>query len=161
MKINIIAAVARGNVIGKDNKLPWHIPGELKRFKEITMGHPIVMGRKTFESIGRPLPGRENVVLTRNKDYKQEGVTIYNSPIPLCYHFNDTDEELFIIGGEDIYKMFLLMADKLYLTQIDEYYEGDVFFPEVEWGDFKLIDTKTGEGEIRHRFVTYERKNND
>jgi dihydrofolate reductase len=152
MIISIIAAVSNNNVIGKDNKLPWHLPGDLKRFKELTTGHTIIMGRKTFESIGRPLPSRRNIVVTRNKDYKADGVEIIHS-IKEALDLVKNEDEVFIIGGEEIYKLALPMANKIYLTRINKEYDGDAFFPELgpEWSGTECIK-KEG-----YEFCMYEK----
>jgi len=162
MKINLIAAMSEHRVIGKDGDIPWKLSDDLKRFKKITMGHPIIMGRKTFESIGRTLPGRENIVLTRQKDYRRKGVTVFNDINSLT----DTLKflaisDVFVIGGEEVYEAFLPTADKLYLTVVTGEYEGDAFFPPVEWNEFKEIDAEMGEGEPKHVFLILERKSNE
>lgn len=118
-------------MIGKDNKMPWHLPADLKRFKAVTMAKPIVMGRKTYESIGRPLPGRQNVIISRNPDYKAEGCEVVNS-IDAAIELLSDDEEIMIIGGGFLYSQMLEKADKLYLTLIDLEIDGDTCFPEYE-----------------------------
>ncbi|WP_018692978.1 type 3 dihydrofolate reductase [Algicola sagamiensis] len=129
MKISLIVAMDENRVIGLDNQMPWHLPADLKHFKSVTMGKPIVMGRKTFESIGRPLPGRENVVLTRSQDYQPEGVTVCHSKDELLSRLQSY-EEVMIIGGGNIYQQFLQEAETLYLTQIHASFNGDTFFPD-------------------------------
>ncbi len=140
MNISIIAAMTKNRVIGKNNQLPWHLPEDLRHFKEITMGHPIIMGRKTFESIGKPLQGRKNIVLTRNEAWSAEGVESY-------HHLDDVmaalcnEEEIFIIGGAEIFKTVLPKADKLYLTFIQEDISGDTYFPELNLkDDYEIIN---------------------
>lgn len=158
MIINLIAAVSDNLVIGKDGQIPWKVPGDLKRFKKITMGFPIVMGRKTFESIGKPLPGRENIVLTKKKDCHIEGVRVCHSVkdvFPMCSFLMAS--QIFIIGGEKIYEAFLPFADKLHLTLVHRNYEGDAFFPYFDDSDFKEIERIKGEGEPEHSYVTLER----
>ena len=133
--IHMIAAVARDGGIGKDNGLLCHIPADLKRFKALTMGHTIVMGRKTWESIGRPLPGRRNVVVTRNADYRAEGAEVVPSLEEAFRTLADTDT-VFVIGGGEIYRQALPSADVVWLTKIDADFEGDTTFPELpesEW----------------------------
>lgn len=130
--IRIIAAVGRNRELGKDNSLVWRLPSDLRRFKELTTGHAVVMGRKTFESIGRALPGRENIVITRNPDFSSEGVEVANSfekAMELCYW------NCYVIGGAEIYSIALPRAEKLYLTKVDGEFEADAFFPEFgpEW----------------------------
>jgi dihydrofolate reductase len=123
--ITLIAAYSKNKVIGIDNKLPWHLPEDLKRFKALTLGKNIVMGRKTFESIGRPLPGRTNIVLSKS-GFKAEGVVVYDSIPDIINDYSD----IIVIGGEQIYKTFLLLADVLEITEIDKEFEGDAFFPD-------------------------------
>ena len=130
----------KNNLIGKNNKIPWHIPGELKRFRAITMGKPIIMGRKTFESIGKPLDGRENVVLTNNKSYKQAGVKSYNNISEVISDFTNYDE-IFIIGGSEIYALVLPLAHKLYVTKIDKIYDGDTWFPKIHYNEWKIQES--------------------
>jgi len=137
MIVSIIVAVAENGVIGSDNRLIWHIPGDLKRFKSITMGHPIVMGRKTFESIGKPLPGRTNVIISRNKNYEAGGCLVYSS-LEVALHELRHEKEIFIIGGGEIYRQALPVAQKLYLTKIHQSFPGDTFFPEINPGDWKI-----------------------
>ena len=140
MIISLIVAMDKNNLIGKNNKIPWHIPGELKRFRAITMGKPIIMGRKTFESIGKPLDGRENVVLTNNKSYKQTGVKIYNNISEVISDFTNYDE-IFIIGGSEIYALVLPLAHKLYVTKIDKIYDGDTWFPKIHYNEWKIQES--------------------
>ncbi|GGA67859.1 dihydrofolate reductase [Neiella marina] len=133
MRISLIAAMGRNRVIGKDNQMPWHMPADLKHFKQVTMGKPVVMGRKTFESIGRPLPGRLNIVITRDHSYVSEGVSVVDSPEAALAIAQETTDEVMIIGGGQIYQQFLPQATDLYLTFIDAEPEGDAFFP--KWPD--------------------------
>jgi len=140
MIISLIVAMDKNNLIGKNNKIPWHIPGELKRFRAITMGKPIIMGRKTFESIGKPLDGRENVVLTNNKSYKQAGVKSYNNISEVISDFTNYDE-IFIIGGSEIYALVLPLAHKLYVTKIDKIYDGDTWFPKIRYNEWKIQES--------------------
>lgn len=158
MKISIIVAVAgKKRVIGKKGALPWHIPEELKRFKEITMGNPIIMGRITHESIGKALPGRVNIVITREPDYKALGCIVVHSLEEALQQTKSADE-VFIIGGGQIYAEALPLADKLYLTYIDREIEGDVFFP--DYSDFKkkVYESNWQEHEgLRYKFLELER----
>jgi dihydrofolate reductase len=130
-RISIIAAIgAQNNALGRNNNLIWKIPGDLNRFKQLTTGHPIIMGRKTFESIGRPLPNRTNIVITRNNDFKAEGVLITHSfDEALAEAKLIEDEEIFIIGGGEIYKQALPFTHRLYLTLVHDEQDGDVYFP--------------------------------
>ncbi|MEO0443322.1 MAG: dihydrofolate reductase [Pseudomonadota bacterium] len=135
-KLAIIVAMANNRTIGKDNKLLWHLPEDLKHFKRITMGKPMIMGRKTFESIGRPLPGRLNIVLTRQSDWHYDGVKAVSSideamKVATAQAFIDGVDEVMLIGGAELYQATLAMADTLYLTRVDADLNGDAFFPEV------------------------------
>lgn len=147
--ISIIAAVATNNVIGKQGDVPWYISDDLKRFKELTTGKVVLMGRKTFESIlrklGKPLPGRKNVVLTTRENYAvPEGVEVFHSmDRALAAH---ASEDIFVIGGAEIYSQTLHLADKLYLTWIDGVYEGDSFFPEIDERLWKKTEEEKHEG---------------
>lgn len=155
--INIIVAIAKNNVIGKNNEIPWHYPEDLQYFKEVTMGKCVLMGSKTFDSIikclGKPLPGRNNIVLTRNKDFSYPGVTVIND---LESFLKSQTDDIFIIGGSSIYRQTLAYADKLYITFIDEEYEGDTFFPEIDFQNYQLIEKKE-RGKLT--FCVYQRSN--
>ncbi|MBY6019025.1 type 3 dihydrofolate reductase [Ferrimonas balearica] len=131
MRIALIACMARNRVIGKDNQMPWHLPADLKHFKAVTLGKPVVMGRRTFESIGRPLPGRHNIVITRQADYAPEGVTVVAS-IEAAIAAAGAVEELMIIGGGELYTAMLPRADRLYITDVDLDVEGDTHFPDYQ-----------------------------
>jgi dihydrofolate reductase len=154
--ITLIAACSKNRVIGKDNQLIWKVPGDLKRFKELTTGHPILMGRKTFESIGRPLPNRTNIVITRDKNWKQEGCLVYNNFEDVLSIFEK--ENLFVIGGGEIYKMLINLADKIELTLIDKDFEGDAYFPEIDsnWTVEKVESQSCPE--FDYSYITYIRK---
>ncbi|NVJ59032.1 MAG: type 3 dihydrofolate reductase [Gammaproteobacteria bacterium] len=158
-KISLICAMANNRVIGKDNAMPWHMPADLKHFKQTTMGKPIVMGRKTFESIGRPLPGRENVVITRNKDWHSEGVTVVESIEQALEHLQQHDE-IMITGGGNIYQQTIDQADRLYLTFIDLTTDGDAFFPKYDHLELKTVAEETHKADDKnpyeYRFVTYD-----
>ncbi|MDF0533246.1 dihydrofolate reductase [Shewanella yunxiaonensis] len=136
MRIALIAAMANNRVIGKDNKMPWHLPEDLRHFKQVTMGKPVVMGRRTYESIGRPLPGRQNIVITRRSDYILPGVTVASS-FEDAMTKADVCEELMVIGGGQLYAEALPQADVLYLTEIALDVEGDTWFP--HWDDGNWI----------------------
>lgn len=137
--ISLIVATGENRVIGLNNKMPWHLPADLKYFKKITTGHAVVMGRKTFLSIGRPLPNRTNVILTRDKHFKAEGCQVIHS-IEEVLELSK-QENLFIIGGAEVYQQFLAHADKVYLTYIHKSFEGDTFFPELD-DKWKLTSTE-------------------
>src|SRR5688500_18799105 len=133
MTISFLLAASENNVIGKDNKLPWHLPSDLKYFKNLTWGMPVVMGRKTFESFGKPLSGRRNIVISRNNEWKAEGVEIANSiEKAVALAQQSAVNEIFIIGGGEIFKTFLPKAERIYLTRIHHSFDGDAFFPEID-----------------------------
>ncbi|MEH6938568.1 dihydrofolate reductase [Bacillus sp. JJ664] len=157
--IAAIVAMSEGNVIGINNDLPWHLPQELKYFKQITTGHTIIMGRKTYESIGRPLPNRKNVVVTRQSDYEAKGVTVINN---LQEYLNEHKEEvLFVIGGAELFNMAFPYFDTLYITEIHHQFEGDTFFPEFNRNDW-IIKSRSEEqidekSKIKFTYFVYEK----
>jgi dihydrofolate reductase len=132
MKISLIAAMGENRVIGVDNRMPWHLSADLKRFRQITLGKPILMGRRTHESIGKPLTGRENIVLTRDSAYQSPGCTLVHNRDQAVRAAGDAPE-LMVIGGAGLYQEFLPLADRLYLTLIQHTFEGDTFFPTIDW----------------------------
>ena len=138
--ITVIAAIGNNNELGKDNDLIWHLPADLKRFKKVTTGHTIVMGRNTFESIGKPLPNRRSVIITRNQNYHQEGCEVVHS-LEEAISLIQNEEKALIIGGAQIYKETLEkgLADQLDITKVYENFEADVYFPEIKASDWKLI----------------------
>ncbi len=152
----------RNRVIGNNDSLPWHISADLKNFKKITMGKPIVMGRKTHESIGRPLPGRENIIITRDKTYQAEGCTVLNSIDEIFEHCKDV-EEVMITGGSEIYKHTLDQATRLYLTEVHTEVVGDTLFPEFErkkWNEISREAFKADEkNDFDYSFVVLEKSN--
>ena len=164
MTISIIAAVASNNVIGRANQLPWYMPADLKWFKKQTMGHHLLMGRKTFESTGRPLPGRITVVITRNPNYAPEGVAIARSLDEAIGKAQAAgDPEIFIAGGAEIFAQGLHRADRMYITRIHAEPEGDTFFPEFDdVNEWKLVDSEHCEADEKnpfpYSFLTYERQ---
>lgn len=140
MIVSIIVAVGTNFEIGCHNKLLWHLPKDLKNFKEITKGHHMVMGRKTFESIGKPLPGRTSIILTRDKNYKQAGCDIvHDLDHAVLLAEERGEEELFIIGGEEVYRQFMPITDRLYLTKVDWEGEADAFFPTVKMDEWDIL----------------------
>ncbi len=157
--ISLIAAISTNNVIGRDNKIPWHISEDFKRFKSLTMGHPIIMGRKTYESIGKPLPGRINIVITRDENYSPEGVDVVHSvdkAVDLAKTKEGSDE-IFIIGGGQIYSQSMDLADKIYLTVVEQEVQGDIFFP--DYSNFKKVAFEQGgesEG-LKYKFIDLEK----
>ena len=153
-EIVIIAGVSENNVIGASGKLPWHIPEDLKHFRNLTMGHSVVMGRKTFESLGKPLPGRLNIVITNQTDYKPDGVLIANSleqALKKCKDHKFT----FIIGGQSVYEQALPLADRLEITRIHRKVDGDAFFPKIDIIDWEEV---MREDHKEYSFVTYMRR---
>jgi len=161
MKISLIVAVNRNGVIGKDGKMPWHLPADLKYFKSVTMGKPIVMGRKTFESLGRPLPGRENIVLTRDKNFTAEGCTIIHSLEEMRQHTADVDEVM-IIGGAQLYEQMLPHADHIYMTRVDCLDEGDTWFPAFNPAEWETGFIEAHEADEKnpcaYTFIRYDRQ---
>ena len=150
MKITIVAAIASNNVIGQKNSLPWDIPEDLKRFKQLTSGHTILMGRKTFDSIGRPLPNRTNIVMTKDTNYQKEGIEIVFDEREALNLIKDLNQEVFIIGGSKIYELFEPWATSLMITRVLKDFEGDAFFPNINWNNWqvaskeKFLDKKSG-----------------
>jgi len=155
--VSLVAALARNRVIGTGNRLPWHLPEDLKRFKRLTMGAPVIMGRKTHQSIleqaGRPLPGRRNIVVTRQADARWDGCEVARS-LDDAIALAGEAPEVFVIGGAELYRLALPRADRLYLTLIDADYEGDTFFPAFDPADWRETAREPGAG---FAFVTYER----
>ena len=158
-RISIIAAIGRENrAIGKDGQLLWHIPEDMRRFRELTTGHTVIMGQRTYESIERPLPNRTNIVLTFDMDFAPAGVTVCHSIEEALREARyDESEEIFVIGGGTIYRQFMEMADRLYLTLVDGIFEADTFFP--EYGDFtKVVGRERKEDErYEYEFVVLDR----
>lgn len=159
----IIAAVAANRIIGKDNDLVWRLPADLRHFKNTTTGHYIIMGRKSFESIGKPLPNRTSIIITRNQDYKQEGVFVAHSlESALAKAENDNQDKVFILGGGQIYKEAMSICDYMYITEVHESFEGDTFFPEIDhsiWEEVHREDfTADEKNKYNYSFVEYTRK---
>jgi dihydrofolate reductase len=158
--VSILAAVARNGVIGRDNGLPWRLPEDLKRFKTLTLGHPVIMGRRTFDSIGRALPGRENIVVTRAREYDAPGCRVVHS-LGAALSAAAGADEAFVIGGAEIYALALPLARRLYMTEIDADVEGDTVFPEYDRGAWSEIAREPGSpapGGPRYDFVVYARR---
>lgn len=164
--LSLIVAMSTNRTIGINNSLPWHLPNDLKYFKQATMGKPIVMGRKTFESIGKPLPGRRNIVISRDPSYLAEGVDVVTSledAISLGENIClvNGQEEVMVIGGAQIYELALEKADRLYITHVDANVEGDAFFPEVDWPSYSLIGEEAFAAQepnpYDYRFSVYQR----
>ena len=161
--LSIIVAKAQNNIIGKDNKLLWHIPEDLKRFKDITTGHTIIMGRKTFESLGRILPNRKHIVFTQNPDFKvnDENVKIVHSMLEI-QEYIENKEENFVIGGAMIYNLLMPYVNKMYITEIHKDFEGDTVFPKINLDIWEEVSREKGEdieqNNLEYDFVVYERK---
>ncbi len=164
--LSLIVAMSTNRTIGINNSLPWHLPNDLKYFKQATMGKPIVMGRKTFESIGKPLPGRRNIVITRDANYQADGIDVVSSleqaislGEDIC--LVDGQEEVMVIGGAQIYELALPKADRLYITHVDAEVNGDAFFPEVDWPSFTVMAEESfvaeGPNPYDYRFSVYQR----
>jgi dihydrofolate reductase len=157
MLISQIVAMAANRVIGDRGTIPWKIPGEQKMFKEITLGHTVIMGRKTFESLGRPLPGRTNIVITRQADYQAPGCVVVSSLKNALKSCPQQETEAFICGGGQLYRESLPMADRIYLTLIPKEIHGDTYFPEISQSDFSAIKKDHVEGVVPYEFYIYER----
>ncbi|NIN36559.1 MAG: type 3 dihydrofolate reductase [Gammaproteobacteria bacterium] len=162
MKISLIVAMDRNGIIGQDYTLPWRLSSDLKYFKAVTMGKPIVMGRKTHESIGRPLPGRDNVVLSRETDYQAEGCTVLNSLEDFYKQYADAGEVM-IMGGADLYEQTLDKATRIYLTKVHAEVEGDTWFPKMDWDIWEEVGRQDFKADARNEydysFVILERNN--
>ncbi len=163
MKVSCIVATAKNNVIGKNNDIPWYLPADLKYFKKTTINHHIIMGRNCYESIGKPLPKRTNVILTRNPFFLVSNCYVTHSiEEALKIAKNNGEEEAFIIGGAQIYQQSMNLWDKLYLTEVDLEVEGDVFFPEVNFDEWILISEEAHQADEKNEhdyiFKVYERK---
>ncbi len=163
MKLSIIVATAEKGVIGKDNQLIWHLPEDLKMFRRLTTGHVIIMGRKTFESIGKPLPNRTSIIISRNTDYLVEGCIVVGSLEEAIEKAKEIEtEEAFIIGGAQIYALALDMADTVYLTQVHYNFEGDAFFPVLDTNIWTETERKSFQPDEKHAyafdFVTLEKR---
>lgn len=158
--ITMIAAAAENNALGKDNDLVWHLPDDFKRFKSLTSGHHIIMGRKTFESFPQPLPNRTHVVITRQEDYKPEGAKVVHS-LEEALKISADDPQPFVIGGGEIYKLALDTADKIELTRVHGTFEADAFFPELNEDNWKLTNSEFHPKDDKHNYsftyLTYER----
>jgi dihydrofolate reductase len=154
-KITIIAAVDENNVLGKDNQLIWHLPEDLKRFKRLTTGHAIIMGRKTFESLPKALPNRHNIVVTRNQNYSKEGVTVCHS-LEAAIECAKNDDQPFVIGGGQVYEQAIELADVIELTKIHAQFEGDVFFPEIDLKKWSVEkEERMSHPDFEYSFITY------
>ncbi len=161
MTISIIVAFDERRLIGNNNQLPWHLPADLKHFKSITMGHTMIMGRKTFESIGKPLPGRVSIIISRQLHYSIAGCQVYSSldsAIEACSHL----DEVFFIGGSQIFKAALPRASKLYITKIHHTFEGDTFFPEIDYNEWTETSSERHPADEKnpwdYSYINYQKK---
>lgn len=161
MKISLIVAMASNRVIGRDGQMPWHLSADLQRFKQITLGSPILMGRKTYEAIGRPLPGRQNLIISRNAEYKVPGCQVFDD-IQTALQAVANADELFVIGGATLYEALLPYADYLYLTVIDKTFEGDTFFPYIDdstWHEISREEVNNDPSvDFSYRFLTLQNR---
>ncbi|HAP00628.1 MAG TPA: hypothetical protein DCQ93_01770 [Bacteroidetes bacterium] len=162
MIVSMIVAAAQNDVIGKDNKLPWHLPGDMKYFKRMTSGHCVIMGRKTYEALGKPLPNRTNIIITRQEDFAVEGCWVVNDlQHAIDVANNANEEECFIIGGGDIFIQAIVWADRIYLTRIHQSFEGDTLFPALNLVDWKEVSNEKHlpdeKNKYAYSFLVYER----
>lgn len=159
--ISFVFAMDKNRVIGYKNQLPWHLPADLQYFKRVTTGHVVIMGRKTYESIGKPLPNRTNVIVTRQQNYRPEGCIVFHSVEKLVAHFSK-EEELFVIGGAEIFSQFLPIVEKMYVTVIDHEFAGDTFFPEIDETEWEIIHSEKGvkdeKNPYEYIFITWQRR---
>tara|TARA_R110002073_G_scaffold336266_1_gene531575 strand:- start:917 stop:1426 length:510 start_codon:yes stop_codon:yes gene_type:complete len=165
IRLSILVAMAKNRVIGKHNALPWHLPPDLKHFKALTMGHHIIMGRKTYESIGKPLPGRTNIIVTRQIGYQAHGSIVVHSvgdALQVCHDCSAISSEGFIIGGAELYGQTLDLCQRLYITEIQEDFEGDTFFPELNLDDWNETAREkhhlAGQSNLEYHFIVLNRK---
>ena len=159
MKLSLIVAMATNRTIGINNQMPWHLSADLKKFKKITMGQPIIMGRKTFESIGRPLPGRKNIIISRDPLYQQQDCLVFNDLDSALKNCADSDE-VFVIGGATLYEATIERADRLYITKIQQAFDGDTWFPEIDPKQWRVVTREDivndNSVEFNYSFIVYE-----
>jgi dihydrofolate reductase len=154
--VTLIVAVADSGVIGRDNALPWHLPDDLKRFKRVTLGKPVVMGRKTFESIGKPLPGRQNIVVTRDANYRREGITVVHG-VDAALDASAGQAEIMVIGGAELFRLFLPLASRVHLTRVHGDIPGDVKWAPLDVHEWKIVESESHETDERHIYtMTFE-----
>ena len=160
MKLSLIVAMATNRTIGINNQMPWHLSADLKKFKKITMGQAIIMGRKTFESIGRPLPGRQNIIISRDPQYQQQGCLVFNDLDSALQSCAESDE-VFVIGGATLYAATLARADRLYITEIQQAFDGDTWFPEIKQEQWRVVTREDinddSSVDFNYSFIVYER----
>ncbi|MCC8996891.1 MAG: dihydrofolate reductase [Nitrosomonas sp.] len=166
--LSLLVAMSSNRVIGRNNQLPWHLPEDLKHFKALTMGYPIIMGRKTYESIGKVLPGRTNIIVSRNENYVIPGAIVVDSiqdALTAACEVDMPKNEAFVIGGENIFRQTLPLSQRIYLTEIQKTFEGDTFFPELnlnEWHEAERVKHfSSGNERLEYHFVILDRKGND
>ncbi len=164
-RLSILVAMAKNRVIGQHNKLPWHLPTDLKHFKSLTMDHAIIMGRKTYESIGKPLPGRINIIITHQQNFEAPGAIVVNSienSFKVSQEMRGTTKECFVIGGEQLFRQTLNECQRMYITEIQRDFEGDTVFPEFDYSDWKEIERikhfSEGDNNLEYHFVVLDRK---
>jgi dihydrofolate reductase len=161
MTVSLVVAASTNNVIGRDGELPWHLPDDLRHFKRITTGKPVIMGRRTFESIGRPLPDRQNIVMTRDPDYAAEGCEVVASVAEAMDVAGDADEVM-VIGGGQVYRDFLPRADRIYMTRVQAEVQGDTRFPSIDGNTWRLVSSEHHAADDRHRhafeMMVFERR---
>ncbi|TXI18815.1 MAG: dihydrofolate reductase [Nitrosomonas sp.] len=164
-RLSILVAMARNRVIGRNNALPWHLPADLKHFKSLTMGHSIIMGRKTYESIGKPLAGRTNIIITHQAGYEAPGAMIVHSveeAILACKEATQFDGENFVIGGEKLFQQTIMLCQRMYLTEIHKDFEGDTFFPQFDRNDWEEVKREKyfddSGGKLEYHFIVLDRK---
>jgi dihydrofolate reductase len=154
--VTLIVAVADSGVIGHDNALPWHLPDDLKRFKRLTLGKPVVMGRKTFESIGKPLPGRQNIVVTRDANYRREGITVVHG-VAAALAAAAGQAEIMVIGGAELFRLFLPLAARVHLTRVHGDISGEVKWPALDVREWKVVESERHDSDERHVYaMTFE-----
>ncbi|MGN1401060.1 MAG: dihydrofolate reductase [Bacillus sp. (in: firmicutes)] len=154
MNISLMVAMDENRVIGKDNTLPWRLPAELQYVKQTTMGHPLIMGRKNHEAIGRPLPGRRNIIMTRDENYLSEGCEVAHS-VEDVFRLCEGEDEIFIFGGEQIYRLFLPYVTKMYITKIHHSFGGDTYFPEIDMDEWVEVSKVQGLKDEKNPYVYY------
>ena len=163
MTLSLVVAASSNNVIGRDGGLPWHLPDDLRQFKRLTTGKAVIMGRSTYESIGRPLPDRRNIVMTRNADYVADGCDVVSS-VSEAIDALEGAEEAMIIGGAQVYRDFLPLADRIYLTRVQAEVEGDTYFPEIDEATWRLVSSEHHGADEKHRYafdvMVFERRRN-
>ncbi len=156
MTISLIVAASENGIIGRDGDMPWHLSADLKRFKRLTMNHHMIMGRKTYQAIGRLLPGRTTIIVTRQQDLQVDGALIANS-LTQAFEIAKNDDQIFVVGGGEIYRQALPYADKIFLTRVHTTLDGDTSFPKIDWQAWQLVHSETHASDDRNDFpVTFE-----